>query len=123
MNRNSDIRNLFPGYYNHPLLHEGLRRTNPNLSLRALAIKLRMNDRTIRRVFAGTAPQKQVWPVAVFFNLNWAALHDLSLKPSDFDRAVLNGNSKAARSSGPKSVGGLRPAPLKRGGTYTRLSE
>lgn len=118
MNRNSDIRHLFPGYYNHPLLHEGRRRSG--LSLRRIAAKLHMSDNTVRRVFAGTASQKQVWPVAAFFKLSWSALHDLSLKPSDFDRAVLNGNSKAARSLGPKRVGELRPAPVLRGGTYTR---
>lgn len=116
MNRNSDIRNLFPSYYNHPLLHEGLRRSG--LSLRAIAARLGMNNRTIRRVFAGTATQKQVWRVAEFFNLRWSDLHDLNLKPSEFDRAVLNGSSKAVRSSG-AATGVPRPRSVKRRNLYT----
>ena len=119
MNRNSDIRNLFPGYYNHPLLHEGLRRSN--LKVRGLATKLNMSDHTMRRVFAGTASQKQVWPVAAFFKLSWSALHDLSLKPSDFDRAVLlPARNARAVEKGRLSVGGAS-ARLRNGGNlYTR---
>lgn len=76
-------------------------------------------------MFLGEAHQKQVKPIADYFRVDWSQLHDLDLNPDEFDhrefdRAVLNGNSKAARSSGPAIVGDRRPAPVKRGGTYTR---
>lgn len=66
-------------------------------SKRRVAAELQMNLQTVRRVFNGTASQKQVWPIAGYFQLDWSKLHDLSITPSQYHRAVLNGRSGAVR--------------------------
>lgn len=119
MRRNHGNPNRERGYYNVDLLN--YHREKAGLSVRQVSLRARINGDSANRVFKGTASQKQTWPVSQFFNIDWKQLHDLELStPEEFDRAVLNGNSKTARSSGPKRVGALRPAPVKRGGTYTR---
>lgn len=97
MKRNTDIRNRFPGYYNHLILIECLKRMTPRPSKRRVAADLEMNSETVRRVFRGTASQKQVWPVAEYFHVDWAKLHDLAIAPSQYRRALLNGNARSAR--------------------------
>jgi hypothetical protein len=88
MNRKTDIRNTFPGYYDHIALND--KRIQLDLSLRGVAAKANMNLHTVRRVFKGRAHQKQVWPIAVdLFKMSWSELHVLN-PPS-------NGTHRAAR--------------------------
>lgn len=94
MKRNSDIAKRFPGLYNHLVLDEI--RKSEGISLRGVALELGMNDRTVRRVFRGRAHQKQAWPVANRFNVDWSKLHDLTISP-DNHRAVLITSSRTVR--------------------------
>jgi hypothetical protein len=88
MNRKTDIRNTFPGYYDHIALNN--KRVELDMSLRQVAAKLDMNLHTVRRAFKGRAHQKQVYPIAVkLFKMSWSELHVLS-PPS-------NGTHRAAR--------------------------
>ena len=125
MERNRGNQNRYPGLYRHDELER--RRTLAALSIREVSQLTGIKIDSVRRVFLGEAHQKQVKPIADFFRVSWSQLHDLSLNPKEFDRdefdrAFLNGNSKSARSSGAKPVGVLSPAPVKRGGTYTRVN-
>lgn len=95
MKRNSGRRYRNNVYYNVPLLNWF--RENNDLTVHGTAVKMRMNRDTAIRVFDGRASQKQVWRVARFFKVNWSLLHDLELPPSEFHRAVLNGDSRSVR--------------------------
>lgn len=120
MKRNHGNNFRYHGLYRDDYLREILKRSQFK-SAYALARHLKINADTTYRVFNGKASHKQVWPIAQFFGVDWSLLHDLNLPLSkfEFDRAVLNPDSKAVRSSGPAQVGVRRPAPLKRGATYT----
>lgn len=108
MKRNSGNQNRFPGYYRHDLL-EFLRITQ-GLSLRDVAEGSGVKLDSARRVFLGEAHQKQVWPVAQFFKVQWKALHDL-YDSRDLSLIARSSLEKAVRSSGPAPVGVRRPAP------------
>lgn len=76
------------------------------LSDRKIALRLNMNRTTVSRVFIGTAPQKQVWPIARLLKIDWCELHDLTPKPNKIDRAASLPASTSVRSQGRQSVGG-----------------
>jgi hypothetical protein len=95
MKRNYGNGNRYPGHYRQDLLNWC--RENAGLSVRGTALKLKANQDTAARVFRGTASQKQVWPFAKFFKIDWSLLHDLTLSPDEFHRAVLNGDSSSVR--------------------------
>lgn len=119
MRRNHGNQNRFPGLYRNDVLEKCRRQAD--LTIKEVSLLTGVKLDSTRRVFLGEAHQKQVRPIADFFKVDWSLLHDLSLPLSkfEFDRAVLNTSSKAVRSSGPAQVGVRRPAPLKRGRTYT----
>jgi hypothetical protein len=115
MRRNHGNESRYPGLYRHDELER--RRIEAGLSIKEVSRLTGVKVDSARRVFLGEAHQKQVKPIADYFEVDWSQLHDFNLNPKQFDRrkfdrAVLNGNSKTARSCGPKSVGGLRPAPV-----------
>lgn len=56
--------------------------------------RAKIHYRTAGKVFAGRANNRKAWPVAKVLGLDWAMLHDLSLKPDQFHLAVRNGGSK-----------------------------
>lgn len=98
MRRNSGKRYPKNGYYyNVGGLNEA--REQAELTVRGIAVRLGLNQDTAIRVFNGTASQKQVWPYALYLNIDWSKLHDLNLPPSEFrfHRAGLNGSSRAVR--------------------------
>jgi hypothetical protein len=87
--RNSDISLRFPNYYNHELLQECLSKMKPRPSMRRVAADLKMPRHTVLRVFRGTATQKQAWPVASYFKVDWMTLHDLTPFLNRSHRATL----------------------------------
>lgn len=102
MRRNHGKIIRFPGLYRHDELEH--RRNLAGLSIKEVSLRTGVKVDSARRVFLGEAHQKQVKPISDFFKIKWSQLHDEDLDSDqfdrlDFDRAFLNGNSKAARSS------------------------
>jgi hypothetical protein len=68
------------------------RRRLLGLSAAAIARETGIYETTVRAVFKGKATSKQVYPVSKVLGLDWAQIHNLELKESDFHLAVTNGN-------------------------------
>jgi hypothetical protein len=110
MNRNSGIQIRYPGFYRQDKLQEA--RVTADLTLEEVSRRSGVTLDSTRRVFLGTAHQKQVWPIAQLLKVDWSELHDLDPpRQSKIDRPVLNGDSRSARSMRAGHVGVRRPAP------------
>lgn len=83
---------LFPAHYNHRLMD--WRRREMGLSIRAIARLLKCRHTSMMEVFHGRASSKVVYPVARVLGLDWAKVHDLSLRESDYPHAVVINASK-----------------------------
>ena len=92
MKRNHGISNRYPGYYNHELLNHY--RLKAGLTVKDVSIKSGVKLDSTRRVFLGEAHQKQVWPIANYFKIDWSLLHDLSLQPNEFHRAEIRTSAR-----------------------------
>lgn len=55
----------------------------------------KINYSTVRKVFDGRANNSKVWPVANVLGLDWAQLHNLNLKESEFHLAVVRNGKQA----------------------------
>lgn len=87
MELNSAHGALFPAHYNHLLMD--WRRRELGLSIYAIAELINLRYHTIRAVFQGVASSKSVYPVAELLRLDWAIVHDLTLRnESDFNAAA-----------------------------------
>lgn len=56
-----------------------------------------VNRETIRKILRGQASGKAAYPVAEALGLDWAMVHNLELKKSEFHLAVVKNGAKAAR--------------------------
>lgn len=89
MRRTLDVTRRFPALYRHDLLE--WQRERLGLSRSEVGRKSGIKTSRINDVFAGTVTSKQLWRVANALGLDWAALHNLKLKESEFHLAVING--------------------------------
>lgn len=79
--------------YRHDLLQ--FRMKDLGLSDLELAKLLHLDPFSLRRVLNGQAAgSKTLWPVSDYLDLDWAKVHDLELKKSEFHLAVRNGGSE-----------------------------
>lgn len=105
----------FPGHYRHDLIV--WRMDTTGITPKLIEAQSRMSgtavhEDTVERAMNGECGTiKKLWVIAEILNLNFSELFNFNLRKTEFDRAVLNGSSKAVRSAGPVSVGGRRPAP------------
>lgn len=77
-------------YYRHDLLT--WRRKQLGLSMREIARRVGIHNDTSREVFRGMASGRLAYPVVKLLGLDWAQVHNLKLKKSEFHLAVVNGN-------------------------------
>lgn len=87
------LKAKYPTFYRQDLLE--WQRSNLGWSQRKTALRAKINQETIKKVFKGIATQSRVYPVAVALGLDWAMLHNLKLKPSEFHLALTNGGKSA----------------------------
>lgn len=95
MRRNFDITKHFPNLYRHDRLREAAEQQG--LSLLQISGLAGVAYGTTRKVFAGKANNRKVWPVAKVLNVDWAVLHDLKLDEDRIHLAVAKNGRKAAR--------------------------
>lgn len=95
MKRNYGFPKHYPGLYRHDLLD--LLREETGLSVRRTAMKIGKPQETARQVFRGRATQKQAWPFARHYGVDWMILHDLKTPLPELRRVVLDGNSRLVR--------------------------
>lgn len=122
MGRDSGHAIRFPGHYRHDLLVWRMYQTG--LTPKRLAQKSRGKhsvsaDTVMQAMDGGCGTIKKLWAIAKVLELNFSELFNFDLHESEFDRAVLNVDSRPVRSSGPASVGVPQARSVERGGTYT----
>ena len=84
LNSVSDER--FPAHYHHLLMN--WRRVQLGLSLRAISRALGYHHSVMADVFQGRATNKTVYPVVRELGLDWAKVHDLTLRESEYPHAI-----------------------------------
>lgn len=86
----ADISTQFPGLYRPDILRERIK--DLGISKLEAARRANVKPETLRRVLAGKASRKTVWPVSQVLGLDWSMIHNLDLKLVDFHLAVRGGS-------------------------------
>lgn len=82
----------FPGLYRQDIFED--RRKELGWGVLETARRANVNRETVRKILAGKASGKTAYPVSEALGLDWAMVHDLELKKSEFHLAVRNGGSE-----------------------------
>lgn len=99
----SNVRDeRFPAHYNHLLMD--WRRVQLGFSLRGLARLLGYHHSVMVDVFHGRATSKTVYPVVRALELDWAKVHDLTLRESDYPHSIRIDAPGGAHLIAPKEV-------------------
>lgn len=103
MRRNAGQVIQFPGYYRHDIILWRMSQTG--LTPKKIAQQSKKDGRvsvsedTVCAAMNGDCGTiKKLWTIANILRLKFSELFNFDLLPNEFDRAVLNGHSRLARS-------------------------